>query len=557
MMSRIRFIFIPFFLTVLLTSETGKTSAQFQSETKRIAIYSKVWGFIKYHHPSVAGGTINWDSVFIAHIDAVIASSDRAALNAEFSALITAAGPIDNPQAAHLSGDIFVKNQDLCWLQDSSLLNNENRTKLQFIYTHRNRGINRFVKYNNYTDYSGENPYLQMTWPSPEYRLLFLARFWNAINYYDPYKFITAENWNRVLTRFIPKVQEVKDSTAYHKILLHLAVALHDGHAQLDPHDETWGKYLLPFYTTVLGDKVVITHLDDAGVCAIAGIRTGDLLVAINNEPIAKRTARFKPDISSSNASSLDRGLMYELLRTTDTTESVTINRGVKTFTTRINCIPASQRNWQYQNNYTASEKGYEMIGKSIIRVYTDQSWDKNVDTIKALMRTRKAIIFDARSYMADDAFYNIFDMFLPAPAPINYSTVIMPDDPGFFKWELSPKMGGVNPKAYSGIVIILADERCQSQGEYTVMTLQTIPHSVTIGSKTDGLDGAVSAFPMGGGLTISHSGYGIYYPDKTPTQQRGVRIDIQAKKTVKSIVNGEDPALEVALQYLRGKGIN
>ncbi len=218
--------------------------------------------------------------------------------------------------------------------------------------------------------------------------------------------------------------------------------------------------------------------------------------------------------------------------------------------------MPVTQRNWQYINKYTFNDKGYEMIGQSIIRVYTDQYWGKNADTIKALMRTKRAIIFDARSWMDDDAFYKIFDMFLPGRAPINYSTVIMPDDPGYFKWVLSPKIGGANSRPYSGTVIILADERCQSQGEYTVMTLQTIPHSVTIGSQTCGLDGVDSYFPMGGGMSISHSGYGIYYPDKTPTQQRGVRIDIQVKKSVKNIIRDEDPALQEALKYLETKDI-
>ena len=351
-------------------------------------------------------------------------------------------------------------------------------------------------------------------------------------------------------------MQNVKDTAAYYKILLQLAVALHDGHAQLYGRDDIFGKYLLPFYTTVLGDTVVITHTDDAGQCAKAGIKKGDLLVAINNEPIARRIARFKPYLTSSNSASLSRGLMYNLLLTNDTAERVTIKRGAKTFTAVIGTIPAAKRNWQYQNNYNVNDKGYEMIGKSIIKVYTDQDWAKNGDTIKALMRTKKAIIFDARSYMDDDAFYNIFDMFLPGPTPIDIETKVMPDDPGYFKWVLTPKMGGVNPKPYSGTVIILADERCQSQGEYTIMTLQTIPHSITIGSQTGGLDGAVSSFPMGGGMYISHSGYGIYYPDKTPTQQRGVRVDIAVKKTVESVIKNEDVVLNEALRYLKAKGI-
>ncbi len=523
-----------------------------QSKSQNIEVFAKVWGFIKYHHPNIAGGTINWDSVFVAHIDKIIAAKNNRDLNAEVAELIAAAGPDKKMEVAPPAGDIFTTNHDLGWLEHSTALSQSNKNRLLYIFTHRNRGNNRFVKFNNFTDYSGEKTYDEMTWPTAEYRLLFLARFWNAINYYDPYKFITAENWNSVLTRFIPKVQNAKDTTAYHKILLQLAVTLHDGHSQLDSHDDIWGKYWLPFYITVLHDTVVITHKDDGG-----GIKQGDLLVAINNEPIAKRIARFKRYTTSSNLPSLNRHLEQTLLLTPDTAQQVTIKRGAKTFTIRISNMLVTQRKWQYINKYTANDKGYEMIGKSIIRVYTDQYWKKNVDTIKALMRTKKAIIFDARSYMDEDDFYNIFDMFLPVPTPISYETRIMPDEPGYFKWVLSPKMGGVNPQPYSGTVIILADERCQSQGEYTVMTLQTIPHSVTIGGQSCGLDGVVSYFPMGGGMSISHSGYGIYYPDKTPTQQCGVRIDIQAKKTVESVINGEDAAVEAALKYLKSKGID
>jgi carboxyl-terminal processing protease len=523
-----------------------------QSKYQNIEIYVKVWGFIKYYHPNVAGGTINWDSVFVAHIDKIIVAKNSKGLNAEVAELIDAPGPDKNMEVAPPTGDIFTKNHDLGWLEHSTMLSQSNKSRLLYIFTHRNRGTNRFVKSINQTDYSGENTYEQMTWPTLEYRLLFLARFWNAINYYDPYKFITAENWNSVLTRFIPKVQRVKDTTAYHKILLQLAVELHDGHAQLWGRDDIWGKYWLPFYITVLHDTVVITHTDGGG-----GIKQGDLLIAIDNEPIAKRMARFKQYTTSSNLPSLNRHLEQLLLLTPDMAQQVTVKRGDKTFTIRVSNILITQRNWQYINNYTANDKGYEMIGKSIIRVYTDQYWKKNVDTIKALMRTKKAIIFDARSYMDDDAFYNIFDMFLPVPTPINYDTKIMPDEPGYFKWVLSPKMGGVNPQPYSGTVIILADERCQSQGEYTVMTLQTIPHSVTIGSQTCGLDGADSYFPMGGGMSISHSGYGIYYPDKTPTQQRGVKIDIPVKKSVESVRRDEDVAMEEALKYLKSKGFD
>ena len=55
----------------------------------------------------------------------------------------------------------------------------------------------------------------------------------------------------------------------------------------------------------------------------------------------------------------------------------------------------------------------------------------------------------------------------------------------------------------------------------------------------------------MGGGLSMSYSGYGIYYLDKSQTQRSGIKIDIRVKKTVASVKNNKDKILERALQYI------
>ena len=66
-----------------------------------------------------------------------------------------------------------------------------------------------------------------------------------------------------------------------------------------------------------------------------------------------------------------------------------------------------------------------------------------------------------------------------------------------------------------------------------------------------------VTHIPMGGKLTISYSGYGVYYPDKTITQRRGIKIDIPVKKTAESTVKSEDLILKRAMNYLKSKGID
>jgi C-terminal processing protease CtpA/Prc len=162
-------------------------------------------------------------------------------------------------------------------------------------------------------------------------------------------------------------------------------------------------------------------------------------------------------------------------------------------------------------------------------------------------------VIFDVRNYPRNDAFYSITDPFLSEPKTIDYSTIALPAYPSLFKWKLNlNKVGHFSDSAYKGKVIILCDERTESQGEYSCMVLQTIPQAVTIGSQTAGADGVNRMIPMGGGLNVSYSCYGVYYPDKTQTQRDGIKINIPVKKTVKAIKEGKDEILERALAYIK-----
>lgn len=36
------------------------------SSTEHLAAYIKVWGYLKYFHPDVTAGKVNWDSEFVA-----------------------------------------------------------------------------------------------------------------------------------------------------------------------------------------------------------------------------------------------------------------------------------------------------------------------------------------------------------------------------------------------------------------------------------------------------------------------------------------------------------
>ncbi|NRF40232.1 S41 family peptidase [Pedobacter foliorum] len=547
-------------LLILLFS----SSVSGQSKIEKIEIFTKIWGFLKYHHPTVATGNINWDSVYVNNILKISTNLSNASFNTRVLSLINNLGPIEKNAATTLTDTLFDKNYNLKWLKSSHILKINVKTKLMEIYTYRNQGENKYIKLANLTaDYSGESKYESMAFPNEEYRLLFLARYWNAINYFAPYKYVIGEDWGNILSRFIPGMISVNDSVDYYKLLLQLSVSLNDGHSQVASADNNdkinnllFGKYTAPIYSDIADGKIIVRKVQKDSLNQI-NIKRGDMILSVDDEPIFKRMKRIIKYISASNKVTKTKYLTWTFFNTHNEYQRIRAKRGSQIIEVKIKCILSSKRDWEELTNYTNNETGYKSIGNSIAYVYAWQMWKGNMDTIKALIKSKKAVIFDVRNYPRSDYFYNIFDIFFKKPTAINQTLCISINNPGHFQWKLSPKIGNTNPTPYSGKVLILTDERSQSQGEYSVMCLQTIPNSVTIGSQTAGADGAVTSIPMGGKLSITYSGYGIFYPDKKPTQRRGIKIDIQAKKTVESISKNEDVALQKALDFLKKNGIN
>jgi hypothetical protein len=89
-------------------------------QTTRLAALAKVWGLLKYYHPEVATGAIDWDAALISAIPSVKTAEDFDSFNLEIDNLIQEAGGIDksdyNPGTpAHPNEPLFK------WIKDHSI----------------------------------------------------------------------------------------------------------------------------------------------------------------------------------------------------------------------------------------------------------------------------------------------------------------------------------------------------------------------------------------------------------------------------------------------------
>ena len=85
-------------------------------------------------------------------------------------------------------------------------------------------------------------------------------------------------------------------------------------------------------------------------------------------------------------------------------------------------------------------------------------------------------------------------------------------------------------------------------------MRYKQAPNAIVMGSTTAGADGNYSIITLPGGLKAIFTGLGIYYPDKSETQQIGIVPDIEVKSTIQGIREGRDEVLEAAIDYINKK---
>ncbi|HEU4389805.1 MAG TPA: hypothetical protein VFV34_18510, partial [Blastocatellia bacterium] len=152
-----------------------------------------------------------------------------------------------------------------------------------------------------------DHPYLRMSFPSEEYRLLALFRFWNTIDYFFPYKHLTDKPWDTVLTAFIPRFLENKNQLDYEMTIAEMVARLQDTHGFVGPLkslDEHLGVFAPPLTLRMASGKLTVVSLPDEKAAQAAGVKVGDSIIAVDGEPIEQRIEYLSKFKSLSNSAS-------------------------------------------------------------------------------------------------------------------------------------------------------------------------------------------------------------------------------------------------------------
>jgi C-terminal processing protease CtpA/Prc len=528
-----------------------------------LVLLGKIWGFLKYHHPKVASGDLNWDFElfrFLKRYQPGISKKQRDILLQDWVESLGKLPPCPTCSEKAKGGRTHLQ-PDLAWMKDAKL-SGALRKCLADVYAHRNQGENYYIDMQQYVGnpkFMHENPYSQFKYPDEGFRLLALYRFWNIIQYYFPYRDQIGEDWTGVLREYVPKMVQAPDALSYKLFTRQLIGRIHDTHANLWIQDEELRTYFGNLRPAVqikfIENQAVVTGYYHAELGPKTGLLPGDAITAIRGVAVDEIVKKKLPLYPASNLPTKLREIAKDLLRSNDTTLQLTFRRDGQLKTTDIACLDAKKSAFDMEMDwaYNQPDSCYRLLSPEIGYLYLGNVKGDLLPGIMEKFKDTKGLIVDIRNYPSDFVVFSLTALLKSEPSDFVYFTNGHVGNPGLFTETDAMVCGEENKNAYGGKLIILVNEISQSQAEYTAMALRSVPGAIVVGSTTSGADGNVSDFTLPGGLRSMISGIGVFYPDGKPTQRVGIVPDHTVLPTISGVKAGRDELLEFAVKLIKG----
>lgn len=555
---------LAFFLLFVIIFNSNVYSNNFE----HIYYSCKIWGYFKYFHSEIAKGPqfVDWDGALIEHLNEISSGKiDNEQYYTSVLAMLDKAGQMADPATAPPDiTDEHFWDLDLSWFDDPFIeRNNELKARLVEVSIKFRPQDNYYVQampagnpgFENDIHYNTDST----TFPQLSIRLLALFRYWNAVNYFFPYRYVMDQDWDITLFELIPFFYHSEDLHDYALAILRLAAKINDAHGFVGSSvfNDLLGLYYFPFVFVTIGEQNIISRIFDD---SITDISVGDILLEIDGIPVDDLKDLKRPYTSASNEASMHRNLNRNISRG----DNVMVELKIECHSGNINSviIPRNMFVTDFWENYYDYGDGdawsiIEHDGHSIGYINMGILEFGQVHQMFNDLWETDGLIFDVRNYPRN-SIGNIVRYLLYGGNHLMYMlTVPSIIYPGIFAWEeYIFNIYNTSLGVYDHRTVILFNAETQSHAEFTVMALEQHHRSLKIGSQTAGADGNVSYLTLPGEFYCYFSGIGFYYPDYTPTQRIGIVPDLELYPTLEGIRENRDELVEEAINYLISQNI-
>lgn len=520
---------------------------------ENLDVLGKVWGFLKYYHPTVIRDEYNWDYELFRILPKVATTKDKAERSKVLIEWIDGLGKFKNGEELKITDpEKYSRIIDLSWINDESIFDKNLIMTLNRI---KNAERNKIFNYNVLSPSYGstrnneiEKRYSHIKWDDQGYRILTLFRLWNAVEYCFPYVELMDKPWRPLLKEYIPQFVEAKSKADYELSLIKLFSHVNESHGWINiPEHSLWDNHLVAHYWAQRA-PFKMSKTDEGQVLVVETqckeLQRGDVVLKVEGRDIHDLVKEKASYIATSNESTLYRDVLPSILSYYPLPFVLTVERNGKEIHQKISSTLIANQN----KVSLRSPESYNIQKQNI--GYIDVSKTSADDIKKIMSENKKGVILDLRIYPNGAAFQTLLPLLTDDAYTYVWFSKNQSNHVGNYKFDSEYKTPA-NADYYKGKVAILVNEGTQSHGEFSVMAYSKAPQSVVIGSQTAGADGNIQTFYLPGNISITYTGLGTYYPDWGMCQRVGINIDIPIRPTVKGVSEGRDELLEEAIKYI------
>ncbi|UCH97103.1 MAG: hypothetical protein JSV88_09695 [Candidatus Aminicenantes bacterium] len=375
-------------------------------------------------------------------------------------------------------------------------------------------------------------------------RLADVVIAWNVFQHFYPYFDVVKVNWDNVLTDTLQKAQTDGNEKDFLLTLREMVAKLDDCQANVY-HPIVKTQAGLPFKVVWLDNRVVITFSRDKR------FKPGDIILSIDGVNAEKALLKAEKYISGSFQWKRNRSLALFGFGDEGTAARLKIKRDGKTL--ELNVV----RNFKGQVREFI-RKSIKELKNNIYYVDLDQVKLGELEVVIDRLVGARGVIFDVRGYVAFEK-WDILGYLVDRPIRTftwHFPEVIYPDRERVHYTdhygELLPKVPGIKGK-----VVFLVHGYTISAAEVFIGMVERYKLGEIVGQRTAGTGGNINPFRLPGGYLVFWTGLRVLRHDRLQHHLVGIMPTVLVERTFRGIKQGRDEFLEKAIEVIEKKQTN
>lgn len=536
--------------------------------------FARLFGYVRYFHPSDEGASANWQNVAIAGVQRVENTRNTPALIAALRAVFMPLAPTlriyatgESPPTASTALSNPPPGATIVGWEHHGVHGDGDKDKRRNGFYTDERvamtaplpdhpfaadlggGVSILMPTTLYKDDKGTLPHIADAPLHPDKpdlftpsgldrttRLADVVLSWALFQNFYPYFNEEPADMPAVLDSALSEAATDRDEYEFQRTLEKEVAALHDGHGQT--LFESQKLFILPVYWEWIENHYVVTLVTPQS----GALKSGDVIDSIDGKSIDDLIADQLPLVAKSTPQG-GWGKLSWLIRQGRSTAPIHIevNRGSEKIGADI--VPGPVVKFTYPLNDVAKLK------PGIWYVDMRNITKADLDSSMAKLSKARAVIFDMRGYPSTDGVYTMAHLSNRPIHTVHFDIPVetLPDQKGVTYQDVGWALQPVKPR-FGGKFFFLTNGAAQSQAEMFMDFVEDNHLGTIIGSTTAGVDGEINYMGLPGDYVLSWTGMRVFKLDGSRFMGIGVSPNVPVEPTIAGIRAGRDEVLDKAV---------